>query len=265
MTLLDALIVAVIHGLGEVLPLGASGHLTALPGIAGPPESGAALSIAAHCGILLALTGYFWRDVIAMVIGVWRLAKGKPDGGSRLFLHVAVATVPAAAAGWLLLEHAGNLIGPVGAAAMVLAGGVLLLACDKLGVTVRRIEHASFVGSFCLGALQILALIPGVSRTGITITVARLMGWERQAAARFSLLLAMPLILGHGGYTLWTLSRHARPILSADLAITAAAAGLTALVAVAGMMAWVDRRSYAPFAVARITLGGAILALALWG
>ncbi|TAN64317.1 MAG: undecaprenyl-diphosphate phosphatase [Magnetospirillum sp.] len=264
MTLLDVLIVALIQGLGEVLPLGASGHLAVLPALAASPEGRAALSGAAHVGTLLALMIYFWREVGAMGLGVWRLAKGKPDGGSRLFLHVAVGTVPAAAAGWFLIDRVAGFGGPVLTAVLVLAGGLLLLACDKLGVTVRRIEHMSFVGSFGLGLLQVLALIPGVSRTGITITVSRLLGWERQAAARFSLLLAMPLILGHGGRTFWAVSQHTRLILSADLMIAAAAAGLASLAAVAVMMAWVERRTFFLFALARIAFGTVALGLALW-
>ncbi|CAA7627550.1 undecaprenyl-diphosphate phosphatase [Magnetospirillum sp. SS-4] len=264
MTLFDVLLIALIQGLGEALPLGASGHLAALPMLAGTPEGRAALSVAAHVGILLALAVYFWRDVGGMAAGIWRLLKGKPDSGSRLFLHVLAGTVPAAVAGWYLIDRAAGLIGPVTVSALILGGGVLLLACDKLGVTVRRIEHMGFASSTGLGLLQIAALIPGVSRTGAVITMARLLGWERQAAARFSLLLAMPLILGHAGFTFWTLSRRTEVILSADLAIAAAAAGAVSLLAVAGMMAWVERRSFAPLAVLRILFGLGALVWALW-
>ncbi|MDO8605791.1 MAG: undecaprenyl-diphosphate phosphatase [Phaeospirillum sp.] len=264
MTLLDVLVVALIQGFGEVLPMGASGLLAVLPMLTGSPDGRAALSVAAHLGTLLALMLYFWRDVWAMGQGVWRLLKGKPDGGTRLFLHVMVGTVPAAAAGWFLMDRGFGGVGPALAATLILGGGLLLLVCDKLGLTVRRIEHMTFVGSFGLGVLQVLALIPGVSRTGITITVCRLLGWERQAAARFSLLLAMPLILGHGGRTFWSLSRHTDLIVSADLMIAAAAAGLASLLAVAIMMAWVERRTFLPFSVARILFGAAALALALW-
>ena len=263
MTLLDVLVIALIQGLGEVLPLGASGHLMALPMLAGTPEGRAALSVAAHLGILLALMLYFWRDVAAMGLGAWRLLKGKPDGGTHLFLHVLAGTVPTALAGWFLLDAAATLGGPVSAAIMILAGGLLLAACDKLGVTVRRIEHLGFIEALALGLLQLLALIPGVSRTGITITIARLLGWERQAAARLSLLLAMPLILGHGLRTFWALSHHTTLIISSDLMIAAAAAGVSSLAAVAGMMAWVERRTFLPFALLRMIFGAGALAWAL--
>ena len=264
MTLLDVLVVALIQGVGEVLPMGASGLLAVLPMLTGSPDGRAALSVAAHLGTLLALMLYFWRDVGAMSLGVWRLAKGKPDGGTRLFLHVLVGTIPAAAAGWYLIGQGFGGVGPILAASLILGGGLLLVICDALGLTVRRIEHVTFIGSFGLGLLQVLALIPGMSRTGITITICRLLGWERQAAARFSLLLAMPLILGHGGRTFWGLSQHAELIVSTDLVIAAAAAGLASLLAVAIMMTWVERNTFLPFAVARVLFGAAALGLALW-
>jgi undecaprenyl-diphosphatase len=264
-TFLDVLVVALIQGLGEVLPLGAAGSLAALPHLAATPEGRAALSVAAHAGILLALMAYFWRDVLAMSVGLWRLAKGKPDYGSHLLLHVVAGTIPAAIAGWLLLDRSHGLVGQTGAAIILVIGGVLLWGCDKLGVTVRRVEHMTWLGAIGLGALQILALVPGVSRTGITVTAARLMGWERQSAIRFSMLLAMPLVLGHGVKTFWGLIHHTALVLSADLLMAAATAGLASLLALAGMMAWVARNTFAPFAVFRIGFGLAVLGLVYLG
>ncbi|EME70568.1 hypothetical protein H261_07373 [Paramagnetospirillum caucaseum] len=265
MTFLEVLVIALIQGLGEVLPLGAAGYLAALPTLAGTPEGRAALSVAAHAGILLALLVYFWRDVLAMSIGLWRLAKGKPDNGSLLLLHVLAGTIPAAIAGWLLLERSSTLVGQTGAAVILIAGGVLLWICDKLGVTVRRVEHMGWLSAAGLGALQILALVPGVSRTGITITAARLLGWERQAAIRFSMLLAMPLVLGHGIKTFWGLAHRAELVFSGDLAMAMITAGLASFLGLAVMMAWVARHTFAPFAVIRIGFGVAVLGLALFG
>lgn len=264
-TFLEVLVVALIQGLGEVLPLGAAGHLAALPNLAATSEGRAALSVAAHAGTLLALMIYFWRDVLAMSVGLWRLAKGKPDYGSHLLLHVLAGTIPAAIAGWLLLERSHSLVGQTGAAVILIVGGVLLWGCDKLGVTVRRVEHMGFFSAVGLGVLQILSLVPGVSRTGIIITAARLLGWERQAAVRFSMLLAMPLVLGHGIKTFWGLAHQSHLVLSADLLMAAAVAGLASLLGLAGMMAWVERNTFTPFAVVRIGFGLAVLGLVFFG
>lgn len=264
-TFLEVLVVALIQGLGEVLPLGAAGYLAALPHLAATPEGRAALSVAAHAGTLLALMAYFWRDVLAMSLGLWRLAKGKPDYGSHLLLHVLVGTIPAAIVGWLLLERSHTLVGQTGAAIILVLGGVLLWGCDKLGVTVRRVEHMSWLSAFGLGALQILSLVPGVSRTGITITAARLLGWERQAAIRFSMLLAMPLILGHGIKTVWGLALQADLMFSSDLMMAMGTACLASLLGLAGMMAWVARNTFTPFAVVRIGFGLTVLGLGFFG
>ncbi|KIL97382.1 Undecaprenyl-diphosphatase [Paramagnetospirillum magnetotacticum MS-1] len=265
MTFLEVLVVALIQGLGEVLPLGAAGSLAALPRLAAAPEGRAALSVAAHAGTLLALMAYFWRDVLAMSVGLWRLAKGKPDYGSHLLLHVLAGTIPAAVIGWMVLDRSHGLVGQSGAAIILVIGGVLLWGCDKLGVTVRRVEHITWLGAIGLGALQILSLIPGVSRTGITITVARLLGWERQSAIRLSMLLAMPLILGHGIKTFWSLAHQTQLVLSSDLLMAMATAGLTSFLGLAGMMAWVARNTFAPFAVVRIGFGLAVLVLVYFG
>lgn len=267
MTLLDVVVVALVQGLAEVLPLGASGHLALLPGLAARPEGRAALLAAAEIGIASALALYFWRDMVAMIVGVARLTKGRLDAGGRLLLLVIAGTLPALAIGWGFLELGGGsgsgTGGRVGAAAALALFGLFLLIADRLGVTVRRIEHLSWGGAAAIGLLQAAALIPGVSRTGITITAARLMGYERQDAARFSLLLAIPLVAAHAAFTMAGLSRQAPLALSADLVVAAGLAFGTALPAAAILVAWLDRHTLAPFAMWRIVLGGAVLVFAL--
>jgi len=141
--------------------------------------------------------------------------------------------------------------------------GLLLLLADRLGMTVRRLDHLSPVGAFAIGMLQALALVPGVARVGITITVARLLGYERTDSARLALLLSLPLLTWSAASLVWRL--RGVLVVSPDLGIAAAVAAAAALVAAAAMVGWVRRHSYAPFAVWRLLLGAGLLAAAFWG
>jgi undecaprenyl-diphosphatase len=261
-TLLEALMIGAIRGVTEVLPLGAAGHLALLPEPAASPDQMAATALATDIGIILALGLYFWRDLAAMAAGLRRLAKGRPDANSLLLLHVLEGTAAAAALGWglrLLLPLQSP--GPVIVAGALAGFGLVLLVADRLGITVRRVAHMSHLGAILFGALQAVALIPGVSRTGIVVTALRLTGYERSEAARFSLLLALPPVLGAIGLSIWRLTRHGTILLSGDLILTVAVAGLAALAAIALMMAWLRHATYTPFALWRIALGGGVLIL----
>jgi undecaprenyl-diphosphatase len=262
-TLLDVVFVALLQGIAEVLPLGASGHLALLGDLAANAEARSAVVVAADLGIAAALMLYFWRDLFAMGRAVVKLAKGRVDPGGRLLMQVLVGSLPALALSWAFAELGGGTASRTVAAAALVVFGLFLLAADRLGVTVRRVEHLGWLGAFIIGILQAAAAIPGVSRAGITITAARLMGFERRDAARFSLLLGIPLLAGHAALTLGQLSRQAQLIWSTDLLLAGGVAGIAALAAVAAMMAWVDRHSFAPFAVWRVLLGLAVLSLAL--
>ncbi|MGE5503742.1 MAG: undecaprenyl-diphosphate phosphatase [Actinomycetota bacterium] len=264
LTFLDVVILALIQGIGEVLPVSASGHLAVLRLTLGTPEGREAVAVAADLGIVAGLMLYFWRDMIVMAVGLWKLLKRRPDAGSRLLLTVAAGTVPGLLVAWAFVELGGTVGGPMAAAAAMVVFGLFLLIADKLGMTVSRIEHMGFLAAAAIGVLQAAALVAGVSRTGITVTAGRLMGYERAAIARYSLLLAIPVFAVHAGHTLMDLAGRAPLILSADLALAGAAACVGALLSVAAMMAWVDRNSYAPFAVWRILFGAGALAWLVW-
>ena len=262
-TLLDVLLVALVSGLGEVLPLGASAHLAFLPVMAAAAEQREAVTAAADLGAAAALGVYFWRDLAAMGLGLFRLAKGRADSGARLFFQLAAGTLPAVLLGWAFTHFAPHPGGRTTMAAATLVFGLFLLVADRLGMTVRRIDHLGLAGTFAVGLLQAAALIPGVARVGIAITAARLMGCERGDAARLALLLSIPLLTLSGLSLIWDL--RGRLVVSADLAGAAGIAFLAALAACALMLSWVRRHSFAPFAVWRIVLGATMLAGMFWG
>lgn len=263
MTLLDVVLVALIKGIAEVLPVGAAGHLAILGRLAADDQARAAVVVAAELGIVFALALCFWRDLFAMGRSAVKLAKGRMDPGGRLLLQVLAGALPAVALGWGFVQLGGGHASPTMAAAAMTVFGLFLWAADRLGVTVRRVEHLGWIGAVAIGILQAASAIPGVSRTGITVTAARLMGFERRDAARFSLLLAIPFIGGHAGALLWQLSRQTELILSSDLALAAGLAALTAWASALLMMAWLDRRGFAPFALWQVVVGAGVLGLAL--
>jgi undecaprenyl-diphosphatase len=267
---LHLLILAVVQGITEFLPISSSGHLVltweVFDSLGQAVEQDAAdrlvLDIAVHVGTLLAVLAYFWRDVFAMVLGGLRLLVGRMTPGGRLFLYVVAATLPLIAAGVALKTTVAlDLRGVEVVAWTTLGFGVLLYIADRMGMMIRRVEHMGIGSALAIGVAQILALIPGTSRAGITMTAARFLGFERAEAARFSMLLAIPAILGAG--TLAGLDLHE----SGDLALTRAAllaallAFIAALMAIAVLMQWLKRASFTPFVVYRILLGILLLAL----
>lgn len=265
MTFLDAVLTAIIQGITAVLPLDPAGHLALLPHLPGTAEDRAAIAVAADCGIVVALSLYFWRDLMAMAVGLWKLAKGRPDNGTRLFLQLVLGTLPAVVLEWGVQRAGIAVTGEITAAGAMVVFGLFLLVADKLGMTVRRIDHMSMLSAFAIGALQAASVVPGLSRTGVTITAARLLGYERTEAGRFSLLLAIPTtaIAAIGGA--WRLSRHVQLSLSGDLAVTTVITAVVSLLSIAAMLAWVQRASYTPFAVWRILLGSGVLLSMAWG
>jgi undecaprenyl-diphosphatase len=268
--LLHILILAVIRGITEFLPVSSSGHLDlawkafglAPWEVAEPSQSDRLIiSVAVYVGILGAVCLYFWRDLWHMVAGLIRLLTGQATPGARLALNVFIGTVPFAVVGYFLTRQiAEHLHGNMQIVAWSSIGfGVLLFAADRLGMTVRRVEHLTWVQALIVGLAQVLAFIPGTSRSGITMTAARFMGYERPEAARFSLLLSIPAILGCGTLEGLDLMKAGDVQLHAVAFVAAAIAFVMAIIAIALMLRWLRRAGFTPFVVYRIAFGAAIL------
>ena len=261
MTYLDIVLIAVIQGLAGILPLSATGHFALFSGLTANPQGFAAVSVAAHLGAAAGVMLWMWRDCLSMLLGLGRLVKGKSDPGGHLLLLLLAGSVPVGLIGVWLLSVVVPPHGQVLAAVCLLVFGILLALADRWGVTVSRIEHLGFGAVVIVGGLQILAVLPGVSRTGVTVTAARLMGFERRAAARLSLLLGIPALLGLGLFKLWQISQDGPLIVSVDLVLTAAMAAAAAWLATGGMLAWLGRHTFLPFCLWRIMLGIGVIAL----
>lgn len=269
MPLLHLLILALVQGVTEFLPISSSGHLVAAwalfdalgwPVPEQAPSDRLVLDVAVHVGTLLAVCFYFWRDLGAMGAGLLRLLLGRPSSGTRLMLYVIVGTLPLVVAGYLFKDSVVVLLRDLRVVAWASIGfGILLWLADRMALTVRRLEHLTLGGALFVGLAQVLALVPGTSRSGITMTAARFLGFERVEAARFSLLLAIPAIIGAGALAGVDLYESGDPRLGLDALIAALVAFLVALAAIALMMRWLRRAGFLPFVVYRILFGVALL------
>ena len=262
MPILHLAILALVQGITEFLPISSSGHLVLVPHVMQWQDQGLMMDIAVHVGTLGAVMVYAWREIGMMLTGLWKLLRGRIDQGTRLMLQVIVGSIPVVIAGFMIAKYAGGMLRSVEIIGWTTLGfGLLLGLADRVGMTVRRLEHMSYGSALAIGMAQVLALIPGTSRSGITMTMARFLGFERADAARFSLLLSIPAIAGAGTLTGIDLWQSGDVSLTRDVLIAAGLSFASALVAITLMMTWLKHAGFMPFVVYRILLGVLLLYL----
>ncbi len=274
MPLLFLAILAAVQGLTELLPISSSAHLILTWEVFGrldhPVDLGVGqelvLDIASHVGTLFAICLYFWRDVLGMVAGSLRFAVGRRDPRAKLMGLVLLSAIPAGFVGILLedviAEHL-RLVELIGWTQIVFA--IVLLVADRVGMTIRKLQHLGVSDALLVGLAQALALIPGVSRAGITMTMGRFLGMERTEAARFSFLVAIPTIAGAGLLGAWELYKLGSAALGLDALITIGFSFLAGLFSLSFLMAWIRRQTFTVFVIYRVLLGGFLLWLVYSG
>lgn len=266
MPIFQLVVLSAIQGITEFLPISSSGHLVLVPALTGWADQGLIIDVAVHVGTLFAVMLYFWRDLWFMTrscVSAIFSRERRMDDNIRLALKLILATIPVVIAGFALnefLKDGIRAVQVVGWATLVF--GILLYVADRANMTVRKIEHISWRGAVFIGCMQILALIPGTSRSGITMTAARFLGIDRADASRFSMLLSIPVILGAGALKGKELIESGDAQLTNDVYIVVALSAAFALLAIALFMAWIKRASFAPFVIYRIILGAGLLYLA---
>jgi len=267
MPILRAVLLALVQGVTEFLPISSSAHLILVPYLFVWPDQGLAFDIATNTGTLLAVIVYFRRDLLDLARGLLR-----PDGDTvegmpprRLLWALAIGTLPVAAAGLALSDWVGSAArDPLIIAATSIGFGLLLWAADRLGRRRRDLDSLSLADALLIGLAQALALVPGTSRSGATMTAALALGYRRPAAARFSFLLAIPVGLLATGYDLLKVVLGEVP--AGDLlpmAVGLVVAAVSAYLVIGGLLAWLQRQTMTPFVVYRVLLGVVILAVAM--
>ena len=262
MDTVQTIVLALIQGITEFLPISSSGHLILPAQLMGWADQGLAFDVAVHIGTLAAVIIYFWKDLFA--IGkdwLGSLAGKGATLNSRLGWYLIVATVPAMVFGLVLksmgLNDALRTIGVIAATTLIF--GALLGFADVKGTHVRSLENLSLKQAMVIGFAQALALIPGTSRSGITMTAALMMGFTRDAAARFSFLLSIPVIVAAGSLLLWDLVQTAAPIDWQTLATGTVVSAISAWVCVYCFLSFINRIGLMPFVVYRMVLGVVLL------
>ena len=265
MTLFQLLIVAIVQGVTEFLPISSSGHLILLPNVTGSQDQGLAIDVAAHVGTLFAVVIYFWRDVRIALAGTGRLMQGKADTpGAFLALCLFIATIPALVVGLAVkmagIDEALRSIAVVGWATLIF--GLILWWADRTGPETKHAEGWTLRDAIGMGLAQCLALIPGTSRSGITITAARRLGYAREDAAKLAMLMSIPVILASGAVLSLDVIGQANWALAREAAIAAVFAFFAALAALVLMFRLLKSVSFAPYVYYRIALGVVLLAWA---
>lgn len=265
MTLFHIFIVAIIQGLTEFLPISSSGHLILLPGLTGMADQGLVIDVAVHVGSLFAVVLYFWSDVRLAIGGLPRALVGRVDTpGARLAMLLLVASVPVIALGLLLklsgLHEGLRSLTVIGWATIIF--GLLLYWSDQVGRRQKSSTDWCLRDAMVVGVWQAIALIPGTSRSGITITGARFLGYDRRDAARISMLMSVPTITASGILLAGEAAMQADLALLRDGAIAAAFAFVAALLALTVMMRLLQRVSFTPYVIYRLVLGVALLGIA---
>ncbi|MDV4144581.1 undecaprenyl-diphosphate phosphatase [Shimia sp. FJ5] len=265
MSFFHILLVAIIQGVTEFLPVSSSGHLILLPNLTGLDDQGQAIDVAVHVGTLGAVVLFFWADVRIALAGLPRLLTGKIDTpGSRLAFLLIIATIPVVIAGLILkltgLSDAMRSITVIGWT--MLGFGLVLWWIDQTGASEKTTEDWSLRDAITLGLWQAVALVPGTSRSGITITGARYLGYGRSEAARIAMLMSIPTILASGTLLGIEVAGNADMATARDGAIAAAFAFVAALLALGIMMRLLKSVSYTPYVIYRVILGAVLLVIA---
>lgn len=259
MNIIQAVIYGIVQGIGEFLPISSTAHLKLLPWLLGWPDPGVVFDVALHLGTAAAVIIFFFKDWLNLI----KAGFGQPKSTEgKLFWFIVAATIPGGLAGVLLDKYMEDFRDPALMGVMLIIMGIVLYIADKLGRNEIEIENIGLKRSLLVGVAQMFAIIPGVSRSGITMASGRALGLTREAIARFTFLLSAPIILADGLY-------HAKEIVnvSIDKATFAAAVITSAVVgalSIKFLLEYLKRRGFGIFAIYRFVLGTAVIVIYLF-
>ena len=260
MTIVQAIVLGLVQGLGEFLPISSSAHLVLVPWLFNWTDPGLTFDIALHIGTLVAVIAYFWKDWITLIVKGLTEAKSM-DG--RLFWYLVAASIPGAIVGYLLEEKAETVFrSPLLIASMLIIMGSVLYWADQSSAKKIEMKNITFGKSILIGTAQALSIIPGVSRSGITMTAGLLGGLTRYAAARFSFLLSTPIIFGAALVKLPHIISNPSMI-SLNFMVGMLVSCITGIMSIGFLLRYVATRNFLPFVWYRFIVGGLIIIIAI--
>jgi undecaprenyl-diphosphatase len=262
---LQIVVLAIVQGITEFLPISSSGHLILVPYLTNWPDQGLDFDLAVHVGTLTAIVAYFRRTLFAMARDWARsVVQRREVGDSRLGWAVLFGTIPAGLVG-LFFRHdiETTLRSPFVVACTTIGYAVLLFVADRLGKQQRDERSIGWLDVVVIGCAQALALVPGTSRSGVTITAGLFRNLSREAAARFSFLLAVPVMTAAGLAEVAGYSENTAPLDTRAIALGLVVSALTGLACIHYFLKWLTRYGVLPYVLYRLALGAALLFLVL--
>ena len=260
MSLIQAVVLGLLQGIGEFLPISSSAHLVLVPWIFNWTDPGLTFDIALHMGTLVAVIVYFWKDWLRL------LSKGFADARStdgRLFWYLVAATIPGAVAGLLFEKKAETIFrSPLLIALMLIVAGMFLYWTDRKSAKNVEMSKLTFKTSFLIGLSQALAIIPGVSRSGVTMTMGLWLGLTREGAARFTFLLSTPIIFGAALVKLPHILSNPS-LITTNFIVGMLVSFVTGIASIGFLLRYVQTKSFLPFAWYRFLLGAVVIGIFL--
>ncbi|AGK97003.1 undecaprenyl-diphosphatase UppP [Clostridium pasteurianum] len=256
MSIFQAIVYGIVQGIGEFLPISSTAHLILVPWFFGWGDPGVAFDVALHLGTALAVILFFWKDWISLISSGF--TKPKSENG-KLFWLIIAATIPGGIFGVFLDNYMQNFRNPALIGIMLIIMGIVLYYADKIGSKEIEMEKIGLKRSLIVGFSQVLAVVPGVSRSGITMSAGRFMGIERESIAKFTFLLSSPIILGDALYHLKKMGNI--PIDKGSFIVAVLTSAIVGALAIKFLLNYLKNKGFAIFSIYRFILGAVVIAV----
>jgi undecaprenyl-diphosphatase len=260
MDLWQAIILGIVQGITEFLPISSSAHLILMPALTGWSDQGVGFDLSVHVGTLLAVVLYFRKDVATLLVdGLRSIPARRNLGQSHLGWMVVIATIPACVAGVFLLDYIDSVLRAVGVIiTTTVVFAVLLAAADRWGRGQRQLTDIGWLDAIIVGLAQALALIPGTSRSGATITAGLFMGLDRETASKFSFFMAIPITIAAASIKLLTIWSESIAVDWTGFLMGGIASFITAITAIHLFLKWLNAFGMWPYVIYRLVLAGVL-------